>query len=141
MLEHMKYIINNLDGIKNQKKGDYKVHCSMEGHVNQAFARHITSSPYGFSEQGLENKLKLLVYHANKIDLRIEDYYNLKYGMNEYKEINIKIKTLTNIKYDQTLSSNHSFEYSINTSLPIFDSNADNNKLKELLSPRGIKYI
>ena len=28
----------------------------MEGHVNHAFARYITSSPYGFSEQGLENK-------------------------------------------------------------------------------------
>lgn len=66
MKKHMNYIINNLDGIKNQKDENYKVHCSMESHVNQAFARYITSSPYGFSEQGLENKLKLLVYKANK---------------------------------------------------------------------------
>ena len=57
----------------------------MEGHVNQAFARYITSSPYGFSQQGLENKLKLLVYHANKHELTIEDYYNLKYGNNNYE--------------------------------------------------------
>lgn len=141
MLQHMNYIINNLDGIKNQKDKDYKVHCSMEGHVNQAFDRYITSSPYGFSKQGLENKLKLLVYHANKIDLKIEDYYNLKYGLNEYEEINIKIKTTTNIKYDQKLSSNNSLVYSINTSLPIFDSCFEKNKLKELLSARGIKYI
>ena len=61
MKEHMNYIINNLDGIKNQTDVDYKVHCFMEGHINQAFARYITSSPYGFSKKGLENKLKLLV--------------------------------------------------------------------------------
>ena len=113
MKEHMNYIINNLEGIKNQDDDDYKVHCSMEGHVNQGFARYITSSPYGFSEQGLENKLKLLVYHANKHELTIEDYYNLKYGNNNYEEINIKIRKLCNIKYDQKLISNHSQEYKI----------------------------
>lgn len=136
MKEHRDYIINNLEGIKNQKDKDYKVHCSMEGHVNQAFARHITSSPYGFSKQGLENKLKLLVYHANKHDLTIEDYYNLKYGTNSYEEINIKIKNLCNIKYNQNLTSNHSLEYKINTKLPILDSARDNNYIKFITSPR-----
>ncbi len=141
MREHRDYIINNLEGIKNQKDEDYKVHCSMEGHVNQAFARYITSSPYGFSERGLENKLKLLVYHANKVDLTIEDYYNLKYGINSYEDINVKIKKLCNIKYDQKLTSTHSLEYKINTSLPIFDSPSENNKLKELTSIRQEVYI
>ncbi len=139
--EHMNYIINNLEGIKNQKDKDYKVSCSMEGHINQAFARYITSSPYGFSEQGLENKLKLLVYHANKHELTIEDYYNLKYGTYNYEDINIKIKKLTNIKYDSKLTSNHSLEYKINTSLPILDSPSENNKLKELTSIRQEIYI
>ena len=141
MKEHMNYIINNLDGIKNQNDEDYKVHCSMEGHVNQAFARYITSSPYGFSKQGLENKLKLLVYRANKHELTIEDYYNLKYENNNYEEINIKIKKLCNIKYDQRLSSNHSLEYKINTSLPILDSPSENNRLKELTSIRQEIYV
>lgn len=141
MIEHMNYILNNIEGIKNQKDEDYKVHCSMEGHVNQAFARYITSSPYGFSEKGLENKLKLLVYHANKHELTIEDYYHLKYGPNSYEEINIKINKLCNIKYDQKLSSNHSSEYKINTSLPILDSPSDNNRLKELTSIRQEIYI
>ena len=99
----------------------------MEGHVNQAFARYITSSPYGFSNQGLKNKLKFLVYKANKIDLTIEDYYSLKYGDNVYEEINIKIRKLTNIKYDQKLTSNHSHDYSINVSLPRFNSPKENN--------------
>ena len=141
MKEHINYIINNLEEIKNQNDKDYKVHCSMEGHVNQAFARYITSSPYGFSEQGLENKLKLLFYKANKYELTIEDYYNLKYGTNSYNEININIRKICNIKYDQNLSSNHSLDYKINTSIPIFDNPSDNNKLSELLSFRGIKYI
>ena len=141
MKEHMNYIINNLEGIKNQKDEDYKVRCSMEGHVNQAFARYITSSPYGFSERGLENKLKLLVYHANKHELTIEDYYNLKYGNNTYQDINIKIKKLCNIKYDQELSTNHKLEYKINTKLPILDSHSENNRLKELTSMRQEIYI
>lgn len=141
MKEHMNYIINNLDGIKNQKHPDYKCHCSMEGHINQGFARYITSSPYGFSEQGLENKLKLLVYHANKVKLTIEDYYNLKYGNNSYEDINIKINKLTKIKYDQNLSSNHRLEYKINTALPVLDTPKENNKLKELTSIRQEVYI
>lgn len=141
MKEHMNYIINNIEGIKNQKHPLYKCPCSMEGHVNQGFARYITSSPYGFSEQGLENKLKLLVYHANKHELTIEDYYNLKYGSNSYEDINIKIKKLTNIKYDQKLSSTHSLEYKINTNLPIFDSPSENNRLKELTAIRQEIYV
>lgn len=141
MKEHMNYIINNSDGIKNQKNEDYKVHCSMEGHVNQAFARYVTSSPYGFSEQGLENKLKLLVYHANKHELTIEDYYNLKYGKNNYDEINVNVKKICNIKYDQKLTSNHSLEYKINTNLPILDTASENNRLKELTSIRQEIYV
>ena len=113
----------------------------MEGHVNQAFARYITSSPYGFSEQGLENKLKLLVYHANKHELTIEDYYNLKYGTNNYEVINIKVRKLCNIKYDQKLTSNHSLEYKINTNLPILDTAKENNRLKELVSIRQEIYV
>ncbi len=136
MKEHMNYILNNIEGIKNQNNENYKVHCSMEGHVNQAFARYITSSPYGFSEQGLQNKLKLLVYHANKHELTIEDYYNLKYGINSYEDINIKIKNLCNIKYNQKLTSNHSLEYSINASLSKLYSAEDNNYLKFITSPR-----
>ena len=133
MKEHMNYILNNLDGIKNQEHPLYKCHCSMEGHINQGFARYITSSPYGFSKQGLENKLKLLVYHANKHELTIEDYYALKYGSNSYEDINIKIKKLTNIKYDQKLSSNHSLEYKIKTKLPIFDTPGVSRKMCKLL--------
>ena len=141
MIKHMNYILNNIDGIKNQKHPEYKCPCSMESHVNHGFARYITSSPYGFSRQGLENKLKLLVYNANKHELTIEDYYNLKYGTNSYEEINIKINKLTNIKYDQKLTANHSLEYKINTSIPRFDTNSENNmNMKSILSFTKAKF-
>ena len=65
MKDHLNYIINNSEAIKNQNDEDYKVHCSMEDHVNQAFARYITSSPYGFSERGLENNLFIMLINMN----------------------------------------------------------------------------
>ena len=142
MNEHMNYIINNLEGIKNQNHPLYKCSCSMEGHVNQAFARYITSSPYGFSEQGLNNKLKLLVYKANKHEITIEDYYNLKFGTDSYEDINARINKLTNIKYDQKLSSNISNKnYDINCDFPMFDDNAINNFIREITNQRKEVYI
>lgn len=56
----------------------------MKGHVNHGFAKYITSSPFGFSLNGLKNKLRLFVYKANKVDLAID----LKYGKYSYIEIN-----------------------------------------------------
>ena len=57
------------------------------------------------------------------------------------EEINNKIKKICNIRYNQKLSSNHRLEYKINTNMPIFDSPADNNKLKELTNFRKEIYI
>lgn len=141
MIKHMNFILNNLEGIKNQKHSLYKCPCSMEGHVSHQYARFITSSPYGFSKQGLNNKLKLLVCKANKHDLTIEDYYNLKYGTDEYKEINLKINSLLDMKYDQLLSSNLSSKYEIKISSPKFDTNELNNKYHELTDMRQEIYI
>lgn len=140
MIKHQDYILNNIEGIKNQKDPDYIVHCSMEGHVNQGFARYITSSPYGFSLEGLNNKLKLLVYHNNKVELTLNDFYHLKYDEDEYEKIVIKIRKLCNIRYDKRLLNNY-HEYKINTSIPILDSAEDNNKLKELLMPVKAVYM
>ena len=106
----------------------------MEGHVSNLYARHITSSPYGFSINGLNNKLKLLVYKANNIDLSIEDFYNLKFGNDYYLDILNNINSLTNFKYDQNLSCNYPLDYNINFPIPRFDSNIDNCYLNNLLS-------
>jgi len=141
MTKSMNYIISNLEGIKNQQHSEYKCSCSMEGHVSNQYARYITSIPYGFSIKGLRNKLKLLVYKANKINLTIEDYYDLKYGEDEYKKINENIQKMTNIKVDRSLRKEIIQEYKINTNIPVLDTNEANNKLKEMISIRKEIYI
>lgn len=60
---------------------------------------------------------------------------------NNFNEIFNKIQKLTNIKYNQKLISNQSFEYKIKTTIPTFDSTSENNKLKELISLRQEIYI
>ena len=107
---------------------------AIDENMSQEFAKYITYSPYDFSEQGLENKLKLLIYKANKHDLTIDYRFNLKFVTYNYEDIRIKIKRFRNINCDQKLSSNHSFDYSINISLPRFDGNLENNNLKNLIS-------
>jgi len=130
----MKYILSNIQGIKNQTHPEYKCPCSMESHVSNQYARYITSIAYGFSIKGLRNKLKLLVYKANKVDLTINDFYNLKYGNDEYKTINENIQNLMNIKVDKNLRKETSQEYKINIEMPILDSAKDNNRLKTVTS-------
>lgn len=141
IISKSKYLLNNIEGIKNQKHPSYKCPCAMEGHVSQAYARYITSSPYGFSKRGLENKLKLLVYKANKVNLTIEDYYNLKYGENKYIEINKNIKKLLNVKFDSKLTKNISESCTITIPIPIFDTPSENNRFKEITSNRQEIYI
>ena len=67
MLEKQTLLLNNLNGIKNQHHELYTCHCSMESHVSNKYARYITSSPYAFSLDVLENKIKLLVILLLKI--------------------------------------------------------------------------
>lgn len=132
IIRKAKHLIKNIEGIKNQKHKLYICPCSMEGQVSNKYARYITTSPFGFSLNGLNNKLKLLVYKANNIDLTIEDYYNLNNEKSEYSEIVNKINELVNIKYDQKLSTNLPAKYIISTSMPKLDNPVAINRLKEL---------
>jgi len=135
------YLISNIDGILNQKHELYECPCAMEGHVSNAYARYITSNPYGFSISGLENRLKLLVMKADKAEFTIQDYYNMKNGTDEYEDIIVRIKKLGEIKYDQRLSRNRKQDIIINTQTPLFDNVADANRYKELTSCRNEIYI
>lgn len=135
ILEHAKCIIKNIEYIQNQDDELYECPCSMEGHVNHAFARYITSSPYGFSKKGLNNKLKLLVYKANKHELTIEDYMNLKYGQDSYKEINNNIKQLLDIKVNRKFFSENNLTTDININIPILSNgNSKYHTVKQLIS-------
>ena len=140
ILEKEKYILNNLEGIKNQKHPMYKCHCSMESHVSNRYARYITSSPYAFSLKGLENKLQLLVLNANKHNLTFEDFLLLKYGNNEYQEILKRIKKITNITYRIKVIDKKDIEEikDINVTLPRFYNNSTQDYVNRLISLKGI---
>lgn len=115
----------------------------MEGHVNHGFARYITSSPFGFSLNGLNNKLKLLVYKANKVDLTIEDDMNLKYDKDSYIEINKNINKLLNVKIDKSLLSKKDIETNINIKMSFLSSGNNLFKtMKDLISmDNNIRFI
>ena len=117
--------------------------CAIKGHVSNSYARYITSSPFGFSEDGLKNKLKLLVYKANKIELTIENYYQLKFGKDEYIKINSNIKEITNIKYDQKLTTNNKTKTYLNRNYVVSSTNSytENNYMKKLTHIRNDIYI
>lgn len=139
MLEKQKYILNNLEGIKNQNHPMYQCPCSMEGHVSNKYARYITSSPYAFSLDGLENKLQLLVLRANNYNLTFEDFIKLKYGKNHFKEILNNIKKITNINYRiKVINSNIKEAIDINVPLPKFYDNSTQDFFNNLISQKMI---
>ena len=129
-------ILNNIEGIINQQHPEYKCPCAMEGHVSNRYARYITSSPFAFSLDGLENKLLLLVLNANKHNLSFDEFITMKYGDNEYHEILTHINSLTNIKFRQTLfdTKKNIKLANISVPLPSFDLNETNDYFNTLVS-------
>ena len=139
MIEKQNYILNNLDGIKNQKHPMYKCPCSMEGYVSNKYARYITSSPYAFSLNGLENKLQLLVLRANNHNLTFEDFIEFKYGKNQFNEIINNIKNITNIKCRiKVIDTNIKESIDINVPLPKFYDNSTKDFFNNLISQKMI---
>ena len=113
----------------------------MEGHISNKYARYITSSPYGFSNKGLKNKLELLVSNANKDNITFKDFLHFKYGKDEYKKIYDKYEKITN-KYDHKGIFRKEYNpLPIPSSLPIFDRNIGNDKLLNLVKTRKEVYV
>ena len=133
MIDKQNLLINNIEGIKNQKHPEYKCPCAMEGHVSNQYARYITSSPFAFSPTGLENKLKLLVMQANKIELTYDGYLEMKYGNNEYKEIVDNMKKITNknikLKLIKDEINDYNKPYKLNDIIDPLANNIINNLL------------
>ena len=139
ILEKQNFILNNLNGIKNQKHPMYKCPCSMEGHVSNRYARYITSSPYAFSLDGLENKLQLLVLRANNHNLTFNDFIDFKYGKNQFEEIINNINAITNIKYRiNVIDKNIKKLTDINVPLPKFYDNSTQDFFNNLISQKMI---
>lgn len=93
MLKVQRFLINNIDGIINQKHPLYKCPCSMEGHISNKYAKFITSRPHSYSKGGLENIVQLLTMKANKIKLNEEILYKFKTGIPVYKKLNLEKNT------------------------------------------------
>lgn len=90
MIKVQNFLIDNIEGVINQKHPLYKCPCSMEGHISNKYAKFITSRPHSYSEDGLENIVQLLTMKANKIKLTEEIYSNFKSGISTYKQLNLE---------------------------------------------------
>lgn len=135
LLEKQDNIINNIEGIINQKHLLYKCPCSMEGHVSNRYARYITSSPFAFSKQGLKNKLKLLVMNANKHNLTFDEFLQLKYGVNKDKKMLELFDSFTNIKFDKKILSKKNIPHTISTAfIPKFFATSTNEYINSLIA-------
>lgn len=110
MNKHMKYLINNIDGIINQHHSMYKCPCSMEGHISNYYARHLTSRPHAYSKDGLENIVQLLTMKANNTNFTEEIYHKFKYGISTYKQLNLE-KFVTHFKLQANKSINPNNKY------------------------------
>jgi len=118
MLEKQKYLLNNIEGIKNQKHKEYLCPCSMEGHISHKFASYITSRPFGFSEDGLENKIQLLIMKANGMKINQITYLKLKHEENYYKKIKLQ-KFKSKYKHMKNISNSNIEHLSLSYQIPI----------------------
>lgn len=112
MLKVQRFLINNIDGIINQKHPLYKCPCSMEGHISNKYAKFITSRPHSYSEDGLENIVQLLTMKANKIKLNEEIFYKFKTGIPVYKKLNLE-KNINNFRNQSNQLINPDNKYNI----------------------------
>ena len=136
-LKNQKYLLNNIEGIINQRHPLYKCPCSMEGHISNKYAKFITSRPHAYSIDGLENTVQLLTLKANNISLDEQIYHNFKYGSSYYKKLNLQ-KFVTNFKLQSNQHYNNLLKYNVhhyvdNSSFSLYD----NYRLDYFLSKRN----
>ena len=136
MLKVQRFLINNIEGIINQKHPLYKCPCSMEGHISNKYAKFITSRPHSYSEDGLENIVQLLTMRANKIKLNEEILYKFKNGIPVYKKLNLE-KNINDFRNQSNELINSDNKYNIEYYVDNSQFNLkDNYRLDYFLSKR-----
>ena len=110
IIQKQNYLINNIEGIINQRHPFYKCPASMEEHISNRYARFITSRPHAYSKDGLENIVQLLTMKANNINLTEELYHIFKYGNNFYKELNLE-KFVSKFEWQANNIFEHDIKY------------------------------
>lgn len=136
MIKVQNFLIENIDGIINQKHPLYKCPCSMEGHISNKYAKFITSRPHSYSEDGLENVVQLLTMKANNIKLTEEIYNQFKNNEPTYKKLNLE-KFITNFRNQSNKLINPNNKYNIEHHVDNTNFNLKNNyRLDYFLSKR-----
>ena len=136
MIKVQNFLIDNIEGIINQRHPLYKCPCSMEGHISNKYAKFITSRPHAYSEDGLENIVQLLTMKANKIKLSEKIYSNFKFGISTYKQLNLEkyINKFRN-QANKLIDSNNKYNIEYHVDNHNFNSK-DNYRLDYFLSKR-----
>lgn len=121
IINAVKYICNNITGIKNQKHEFYKSHCSMEGQISHVLARRLTSRPMGFCETNLQNITQMLIFsrNGNKITTDVVKKWTEDFMVTGTRKYTTFVK-----KYEA--------QYTCNAGLPAL--NSTNTNLKNLLT-------
>ena len=136
MIKVQNFLIDNIEGIINQRHPLYKCPCSMEGHISNKYAKFITSRPHSYSEDGLENIVQLLTMKANKIKLTEEIYSNFKSGISSYKQLNLE-KYINNFRNQANKPIDSNNKYNIEYHIDNNNFNVkDNYRLDYFLSKR-----
>lgn len=136
-MKNSKTLINNIDGIINQNHPMYKCPCSMEGHISNVYARHMTSSPHAYPKNGLENTTQLITLKANNINLTEELYHGFKYGNSTYKLLNLQ-KYISSFRLQANEFINLNNKYLDSYSVDNFNfSHKDNYRLDFFLNKRS----
>ena len=100
----MKYILNNVEGIKNLYRNKKELHgCSAEGHVSHIYSDRMSSRPMGWKTANVNNMSKLRLLREDKVE--IKEILKQQGKVIEFKEIqkvrnqaNARIKESINIK-------------------------------------------
>ena len=91
--EAYRYIINNWDGILNQKLEGNPT-CSAESHVSHVYSDRMSSRPLGWCKKGVDKMSRIEVYKANKGDL----LELVRYQKSEEKVVGLEDFTLSAAK-------------------------------------------
>ncbi len=98
----MKYILNNVEGIKNLYRNKKELHgCSAEGHVSHIYSDRMSSRPMGWSTTNINNMSRLRT--AKEDNISTEEILNDSKKVIELKEIQ-KIRNQANAKIKESIN-------------------------------------
>lgn len=100
--ELMKYLLNNVEGIKNLYRNKKELHgCSAEGHVSHIYSDRMSSRPMGWSRTNINNMSRLRTAKEDKIST--EEILKNRKKVIEIKEIQ-KIRNQANAKIKESIN-------------------------------------